>query len=453
MRAAIYLRISIDRTGDMLAINRQRRDCLALCEAKGWTPVEYVDNSVSASHGTRPAYQQLLADIAAGTVDAVVVWDLDRLHRRPIELEQFIALADRHQLALATVTGEVDLGTDNGRLFARIKGAVARAEVERKSARQLAASRQRAAAGKPWSSVRPFGFEADLVTHHPDEAPVVRALYRQVNAGVGLMALTRWLNDSGISTSKGGAWQHQTLKQTLRRPRYAGLLEHRGDVVGAGTWEPIVTEDEWRSAVARLTSRVQLGRRPKGLLSALAVCGVCGGRVSRANANGKVAYVCADHKHVTRRADFTDERVVAIVLARLQRRDARQLLVVEEDDSAALRAEADLLRDRLEQIATTYADGELTLPEWKTARDRVKTKLAEVEGRMSLTPDAPLLRPLIESTDIRATWEALDLERQRGVIDALVTVKINKTPLGPRFRPQDVQVQLRRQNAERAAAS
>lgn len=58
----------------------------------------------------------MLADIRAGLVDAVVVWDLDRLHRRPIELEEFINLADEKHLALATVTGECDLSTHNGRL-------------------------------------------------------------------------------------------------------------------------------------------------------------------------------------------------------------------------------------------------------------------------------------------------------------------------------------------------
>jgi hypothetical protein len=43
----------------------------------------------------RPAYRQLLADIEAGAVDAVIVWALDRLHRRPAELERFFEVCDR----------------------------------------------------------------------------------------------------------------------------------------------------------------------------------------------------------------------------------------------------------------------------------------------------------------------------------------------------------------------
>jgi len=77
-----------------------------------------------------------------------VAWHLDRLHRQPIELEHFMALADEKRIALATVAGDVDLSTDNGRLIARITGAVARSEVERKSARQKRAAQQRAEQGR-----------------------------------------------------------------------------------------------------------------------------------------------------------------------------------------------------------------------------------------------------------------------------------------------------------------
>jgi DNA invertase Pin-like site-specific DNA recombinase len=53
-----------------------------------------------------------------------------------------VALADENRIALATVAGDVDLSTDNGRLIARITGAVTRSEVERKSARQKRAAQQ-----------------------------------------------------------------------------------------------------------------------------------------------------------------------------------------------------------------------------------------------------------------------------------------------------------------------
>ena len=58
-RAALYLRISLDATGEMLAVERQREDCLKLCSDRGWEVVgEFVDNSISASDARkkRPGY-------------------------------------------------------------------------------------------------------------------------------------------------------------------------------------------------------------------------------------------------------------------------------------------------------------------------------------------------------------------------------------------------------------
>ena len=50
----------------------------------------------------RPEWERLLADIAAGEIDAVVGWHVDRLTRSPRELEDVIDLAERHGLELAT---------------------------------------------------------------------------------------------------------------------------------------------------------------------------------------------------------------------------------------------------------------------------------------------------------------------------------------------------------------
>ena len=66
-----------------IGIDRQRQDCIKLCDGKGWTRVEYTDNDTSASNGKkRPAYERMLTDIETGAIGAVVAWDLDRLHRR-----------------------------------------------------------------------------------------------------------------------------------------------------------------------------------------------------------------------------------------------------------------------------------------------------------------------------------------------------------------------------------
>src|SRR5487761_1325051 len=121
VRAAIYVRISQDREGAGLGVARQEDDCRALCGRKGWQVAGlYAVNDVSAYSGKpRPQWGRLLADIAAGHLDAVACWHVDRLTRSPRELEDVIDLHDKHGVQLATVTGEIDLSTPTGRLVAR----------------------------------------------------------------------------------------------------------------------------------------------------------------------------------------------------------------------------------------------------------------------------------------------------------------------------------------------
>lgn len=136
--AAIYVRISDDRKGDELGVKRQTKDCTALAERKGWGIGEvYPDDDRSAYSGKpRPNYLRMLNDIRSGHRDAVIVYDLDRLIRIPRELEEFFEVCDRAGVtAMATVSGEIDLSTDNGRFHARILGAVARKESDDKSRR------------------------------------------------------------------------------------------------------------------------------------------------------------------------------------------------------------------------------------------------------------------------------------------------------------------------------
>jgi DNA invertase Pin-like site-specific DNA recombinase len=115
-RAALYLRMSLDTTGEGLGIERQRAECEQVAKAKGWEIVgEYVDNSFSASKAkvVRPGYEQLMADLTLNKFEAVICYDLDRLTRQPRQLEDWIDLSRERDIALITANGEADLSTDS----------------------------------------------------------------------------------------------------------------------------------------------------------------------------------------------------------------------------------------------------------------------------------------------------------------------------------------------------
>jgi DNA invertase Pin-like site-specific DNA recombinase len=447
MRAAVYLRQSRDQNGTGLAVARQREDCLKLCRDRDWDPIEYVDNDVSANSGKkRPAYQRMLKDIEAGKLGAVVAWDLDRLHRRPIELEHFIDLADQHHLALATVSGDTDLGTDNGRLFARIKGAVAKAEVERKSARQRRAQLQAAERGLPAGGPRAFGYERDGLTVREPEAKALCNAYNSLLAGRSMVGIARDLDEAGFTTGRlGKRFNHSAARAVLINPRNAGLRAYRGNIVGPAVWPPIVDEDTWRAAHALLTdterSRGPGGSARKWLLGGLALCGRCDDgettvRVTyrgEMNANGQHvrSYRCVKSAHLTREANWCDWRVTERVIARLSRDDARDLLIDDDrEDLTQLRTEQSTLRIRLDQLAEAFSDGALTASQLRSGTELLRARLTDIEARMVHIDRAPLLADLVTAQDVRKAWESADLHRQRAVIDLLYVVTLLPRPPG-----------------------
>ena len=159
-RAVIYCRISQDRAGAGLGIERQRQDCEALAERNAWDVVEvYVDNDISAYSGKkRPDYRRMLADLDEGRATVVIVWHTDRLTRSIVELEEYIDLSERRGIATHTVqAGTIDLATPSGRMTARILGAVARQESEHKGHRVARARQQKALNGEWMGGIRPFG--------------------------------------------------------------------------------------------------------------------------------------------------------------------------------------------------------------------------------------------------------------------------------------------------------
>ncbi|QVI26181.1 recombinase family protein [Mycolicibacterium neoaurum] len=454
--AAVYLRQSLDRDGRELAVSRQREDVTKLCAERGWRMLEYVDNDTSASNGTRrPAYQQMLADIADGLVQAVAVWHVDRLHRQPRELEDFIDLADEHGIALATVSGQVDLSTDMGRLVARIVGAVAKAEVERKGARQRRAAQQRAESGRAWSPVRVFGYtpaqsDGTGMQIVESEAAHLREAYAGVLAGRSLQGIAKEWNTKGIKTSRGNTWKGTTLRMVLVNARYAGLRAYKGDIVGQAVWPAIVTEDVYRGAVAVLSDPARLrvptgGHGRKWLLTGIALCGKCGATVGTTTSHGRPVYYCRACCGLSRHMALVDEWVVAHVVARLARPDAAELLVDQNrEDIAALRDQAAALRARQDELAGLFAAGDITGSQLKTATAALTGQLDGIESRMLDANRTRVFDGLIGVEDVAARFDALPLDRKRAVVAALVSITImqGQPPRG-RFRTELVLVEPR----------
>lgn len=457
VRAIIYTRQSKDRHGDGLAVARQQEDCVKLCRGRDWTvlpdPVTgqdaVTDNDISASNGKpRPGFTRVLEMVDKRAVDVVVVWHVDRLVRKLADLEDIIERCERAGVRLATVSGDIDLSTDAGRLVGRILASVARGEVERKGARQQRAMQQAAEAGRPrkWSH-RPFGYRADKITREPAEAAAVVDACEQILSGGTLLSVARQWQQAGHAPPQGAAtWTQSVVKTVLTNPRIAGLSTYRGEVVGTGTWTKLVPEETWRAVRAVLTDPSR--DRPRGvrtLLGGVARCScgqpVFGTRTSRGAAGyrcralaGKDVTRAGGPGHACRLAGPVDDYITDLVVERLSRPDAADLLVDQgRPDVEALRTEARALRARLEEIAREFADDD-TMPVSmvRIMTERVQAKLGAVEAQMVDAGRLSVLGPLAGVADVRAVWDGLDVDRRRAVVDALMTITLHSPGRGAR---------------------
>lgn len=484
MKAGIYVRISSDAEGSGLGVKRQRVDCEALVARLGWQVQEvYEDNDVSASKGKpRPAYERMMRDIDRGHVRAVVVWDVDRLTRTPRELEDVIDHADRVGLKLASVGGDIDLATEQGRMMARMKGTVARYEVEQSRRRLLAKHKELAAAGRH-NGPRPFGWDLVPVNGHKvlrvnkAEAAIVNECVRRVLAGEGLWRIAGDLNRRGVKTATNHEWQSQTLRRMLLRWRNCGVRTHRGKEAAAGQWEAIITRETHERVVATLTDPSRRannrGTAVRYLLTGIAACGECGRpMVGTAEFTYEVkvppragtteprtrtrhyphGYRCAHRgcMKVTGRMSDIDDLVTAVVVGVLER-DGVQVLGGDPIAADEARTRVDELKAKLALTADQFADDLITVEQMNRINERLRPQLEAERRRLRQSQPDDSLAAFAGANGAEA-WQTADVESRRHVLNVLaeaIGLTVHVDSVGPgngrEFDPESVRIEWRGQ--------
>ena len=435
--AAIYARISSDPEGDRLGVTRQREDCEALAARKGWPVAEvYIDDDRSAYSGKpRPEYRRMLADVGERRIDAVLVYNLDRLHRQPRELEAFFDVVDGVGLKdLASVEGDINLASHDGRFHARILGAVARKASDDLSRRISRKEQERAMRGLPGhGGPRPFGYTADRLSVEPGEAALVREAASRVLAGDSLRTIATEWNAKGIPTTTGKAWTIPTLRRTLTNPFMSGQREYKGEVVATGVWPPILTVAETARLTAvldeRTRSRTRVVRRY--LLTHLLRCGLCGATlISRPTADGTRRYVCAKGLaqsgcgRLAINADGIEPWIEEAVLQRVESNAIVGAWTGAANDDALTVAEQEALardRNQLDELAAAYGQRLVTLSEWLAARKPIEARIETARKKLSVLSRTAVLDPFIgHGRALREQWSTLPLDRQRSIVAAVM---------------------------------
>ncbi|HMF17516.1 MAG TPA: recombinase family protein [Gemmataceae bacterium] len=301
VRCAIYTRKSTEEglEQDFNSLDAQRAAAEAYIQSQkqeGWQCLRrhYDDGGFTGANMDRPALTNLLADIAQGQVDCVLVYKVDRLSRSLLDFARIIETFEKHRVAFVSVTQQFNTATSMGRLVLNVLLSFAQFEREIISERtrdKIAAARRK---GK-WVGGQPIlGYDVDghgprLVVNE-EEAVRVRAIFALYLEQQGLTGVVqelarrgwrnkRWQTRKGHERG-GKPFSKTSLHHLLTNVLYAGKIPYKKEV-HEGEHAAIVDPQTWQQVQDVLrrqdpTKGSKLRLPSVALLKGILYCRPCG---------------------------------------------------------------------------------------------------------------------------------------------------------------------------------
>lgn len=327
-RAVLYLRLS-SIVDDSTAIVRQESDLRELAKREGWS-VELVltDDGISGRKARANAAEALRM-LREDEADVLAVWKLDRWTRQGLG-----AIGDLSD-TLEAVPGALFVALQDGlrsdqsswRMIAAVLSEIARSEADNTAARARSAMTYRKTVSGRFTghgSV-PFGYDSvpaedgvgRVLAVNPSEALVVREVADRILGGASLYSIAKDLNERAVPTSKSeyrkaryrgapdesadrGRWTGTAIRALWSSHTLQGRVMNRGELVRdenglpRTVWTPLLdlaTAERLREAIGYRREKTPRTRAAR-LLSGLAFCAYCGGRMYVTSSNGHAIYTC-----------------------------------------------------------------------------------------------------------------------------------------------------------------
>jgi len=261
LRCAVYTRKSSDEglEQEFNSLDAQREASEAYVKSQtheGWRllTTRYDDGGFSGGTMERPGLRRLLADIAAGSIDTVVVYKIDRLTRSLADFARIVELFDKHGVSFVSVTQSFNTTSSMGRLTLNVLLSFAQFEREVTGERirdKIAASK---AKGMWMGGIPPLGYDLPADTSrtlvlNAGEAEIVRLIFRQYLKLGTVRALETWLADKAIvskqwtqasgKTVGGVPFSRGALYHLLGNEVYLGMIRHKG-VLHSAKHPPVI---------------------------------------------------------------------------------------------------------------------------------------------------------------------------------------------------------------------
>lgn len=448
VRCAIYTRKSSEDglEQDFNSLHAQREACAAFITSQrheGWIalPEAYDDGGISGATMDRPALQQLLADIAAGKVDTVVVYKVDRLTRTLADFAKIVEAFDAHGVAFVSVTQQFNTTTSMGRLTLNVLLSFAQFEREVTGERirdKIAASKRK---GMWMGGTPPLGYGAKdrkLVVNE-EEAATVRHIFQRYAALRSVRLLKEDLDAAGITSRRrtsadGRTWGGRPLARgalyrMLQNRIYRGEIVHK-DQHYPGEHPPIIDQPLWdkvQTVLAENGVERQIGHASKApsLLTGLLHDGA-GNRMTPTHAvkDGKRYRYYVSHPLITEGRGRTSP-AWRIPAAEIEQVVSDRLRAFLADAAAVFDAVAAVITETAERKRLVAQAAELA-QQWPTLLPaRMRSILCAGVGRIEVT-DAALRLHLLPS-------------RLPAILGAALT---NQLALPPSVKNQDANAEL-----------
>ncbi|NKB15992.1 MAG: recombinase family protein [Sphingomonadales bacterium] len=267
-RCAIYTRKStthrLEHEVNSLVTQREISSAYITSQQyRGWVelPQHYGDGGHSGSGLERPALSQLMQDIEAGRVDAVVVYKIDRLTRSLLDFVRLIEIFDRQSITLVSISQAFDTSDSMGRMILNVLLTFSQFERELIAERVRDSIRTRKRHGRIHGGLPPFGYVAGNDGIHIDEAEaeIVRFIFAEFLRTRRYTSVMNAVRDAGycstVKLSRRGLPRGGTLMSPgtvygiLRNPIYVGQIRSHNTTY-QGVHEPLISEETWEAAQA-----------------------------------------------------------------------------------------------------------------------------------------------------------------------------------------------------------
>ncbi|HJP69853.1 MAG TPA: recombinase family protein, partial [Sphingomicrobium sp.] len=263
---------------DFNSLDAQHEACAAYIKSQaseGWKLVakRYDDGGISGGTLERSGLKRLLADIAAGHVDIVVVYKVDRLTRSLLDFAKLVEAFDKADTSFVSITQSFNTTTSMGRLTLNMLLSFAQFEREVTAERirdKIAQSKARGMwmGGTPPIGYRPDGRSLAIVEQ---DAAIVRRIFGRYAELANVRLLAAELDEQGIRspariTTTGRAFGDRPfsrgqLYKILSNPTYVARIDHGGRS-HAANFSPIIEQALWDDVQTKLAANVNGTRSP-----------------------------------------------------------------------------------------------------------------------------------------------------------------------------------------------